>query len=460
MKKKIYLLISVILMNVLSGCKDDIEENDAVDSVKQEAVEGLNLRALFTENHVIPVSEASEIALKASEMFAGESTRANDMIPRTIESIGVYGRVNSYLRSANANEDTLVYVFNFEDNRGFAIVAADDRIPTQILAYVDAGVLENDVDNPGLQYALEQIQNYVEFSIDHFENKKDSLLTVAEKNSFVVDAKTAETRAIYTGTAYQLLSENTIGPLLKVTWDQDYPYNMYVEKNCTNDGYNGGKAYAGCVATATAQIMSYWKYPSMFNQYVMNWNSMCLNPKPVTSSSQSNIARLMKEIGFEVDMEYGCDGSKAAPSDAYNLLGRLGYVKAFSKDFNSSDVRNAIELRRPLLVKGCATKKTIRKFLWWKSTKYEDCHAWVIDGCKIFHYKQENYRINTSTGEYTSTFSYYDENYFHHNWGYSGDGNGYFIAGCFNMQDAYSYDGSHYSNDDFHYSNEIYCVYR
>lgn len=98
--------------------------------------------------------------------------------------------------------------------------------------------------------------------------------------------------------------------------------------------------------------------------------------------------------------------------------------------------------------------------MWWKSTKYEDCHAWVIDGCKIFHYKQENYRINTSTGEYTSTFSYYDENYFHHNWGYSGDGNGYFIAGCFNMQDAYSYDGSHYSNDDFHYSNEIYCVYR
>jgi outer membrane lipopolysaccharide assembly protein LptE/RlpB len=117
MKKKIYLLISVILMNVLSGCKDDIEENDAVDSVKQEVVEGLNLRALFSENHVIPVSEASEIALKASEMFAGESTRANDMIPRTIESIGVYGRVNSYLRSANANEDTLVYVFNFEDNR-------------------------------------------------------------------------------------------------------------------------------------------------------------------------------------------------------------------------------------------------------------------------------------------------------------------------------------------------------
>ena len=210
MKKKAYLLVSVLLMNVLSGCKDDIEENEAVDSVKQESVEDLNLRALYSENHVISVSEASEIALKAPEMFSGEFTRASDQTPRVIESIGVYGRTNSSLRSANTNEDTLVYVFNFEDNRGFAIVAADDRIPTQLLAYVDEGVLENDVENPGLQYALEQMQDYVEFSIDYFENKKDSFLTVAEKNSFVVDAKTAETRAIYTGTAYQLLSESTI----------------------------------------------------------------------------------------------------------------------------------------------------------------------------------------------------------------------------------------------------------
>ena len=38
MKKKVYLLVSVLLMNVLSGCKDDIEENEALDSVKQESV--------------------------------------------------------------------------------------------------------------------------------------------------------------------------------------------------------------------------------------------------------------------------------------------------------------------------------------------------------------------------------------------------------------------------------------
>ncbi len=34
MKKKTYLLVPVLFMNVLSACKDEIEENDAVDSVK------------------------------------------------------------------------------------------------------------------------------------------------------------------------------------------------------------------------------------------------------------------------------------------------------------------------------------------------------------------------------------------------------------------------------------------
>ena len=113
MKKKFYLLAAILLMNVFQSCQDEVEEGYSVNPVKKESVEGLNLRALFSEHHVISVSEASETALKATEMFADESTRANDIIPRTIESIGVYGRRNTPLRTANASEDTLYYVFNF-----------------------------------------------------------------------------------------------------------------------------------------------------------------------------------------------------------------------------------------------------------------------------------------------------------------------------------------------------------
>lgn len=437
---------------VISSCTDDIEDSQTTKSL-EKSVDGLNLRALYSENHVIPVNEAREIALKAVDMFSDGSTRSYNKV---IESLGVYSRPSCSPTTRSMSEDTMLYVFNFENNGGFAIVSADDRIPTQILAYVEEGSLENEVENPGLFYALEQLQDYAEYSIEEFEKSKDSLLKVAEDNSFVVDVNKLQTRTVYTGTSYEYLSESTVGPLISVTWGQGSPYNMYVETVCPNN--SGGKAPVGCVATATAQIMSYWKYPSTLNQYSMNWTSMCSTMIP-TESNKSNIARLMREIGREVNMSYGCNGSGAQTSDAYEFLSRIGYHKYFSGDFNVTSAKSAIDLSRPLLVKGCGTKTTSGR-LWNKKTTYSDCHAWVIDGYKTVHYKQDNYRIDTNTGSYTSNISYVDEYYFHNNWGWEGNGNGYFAAGCFDLRNAYEYDQTTSSSYNFQYKNQMFCVYR
>ena len=50
----------------------------------------------------------------------------------------------------------------------------------------------------------------------------------------------------------------SVDPLLQCKWNQSYPYNVY----CPEDpGGSGGYVYAGCVATAMAQVMYYWRYP-------------------------------------------------------------------------------------------------------------------------------------------------------------------------------------------------------
>jgi len=456
MKKKSYFVMLLALACFTQSCKDDAEDlNSFTEPVKSAAAENLNLRALFSENHVIPVSEASEIALNAPDMFASESTRANDLNPRTIESIGVYGRPKSSLRSANVSEDSLIYVFNYADNRGFAIVAADDRIPTQILAYVDEGSLENEVDNPALQYALEQMQSYVEASVDAFEESKDSLLAVADEYTFAVDDKAAETRAINAGTTITTVNETTVGPLIKVTWGQSYPYNMFVPVACTDNGYNGGKAPVGCVATATAQVMSYWKYPT-----TIDWNTVCAT-KEAPTSNQQLIASLMYTIGQILKMDSDCDGSGAQTSDAYDMLAALGYTKWASKTFDATDALTALKINVPIMVSGCRTKKTT-SILWWDQTSYSNCHAWVVDGYKEVRYKIENYRVDTSTGEYNSTVAYTNVWYFHNNWGWSGSGNGYFAAGCFDLTNALSYDnGIKYSAErNYQYKNKMFVVFR
>ena len=58
--------------------------------------------------------------------------------------------------------------------------------------------------------------------------------------------------------ANQTRSTTAISPLLgDIKWDQSTPYNNMCPKY---DGTN--VAATGCVATAMAQVMMYWKYPN------------------------------------------------------------------------------------------------------------------------------------------------------------------------------------------------------
>ena len=57
---------------------------------------------------------------------------------------------------------------------------------------------------------------------------------------------------------FQNLPGNAVAPLLTTTWDQGWPYNAM----CPADPNGpGGHVWAGCVATAMAQILKYHNYP-------------------------------------------------------------------------------------------------------------------------------------------------------------------------------------------------------
>ena len=54
-------------------------------------------------------------------------------------------------------------------------------------------------------------------------------------------------------------SGTSVGPLLTTKWDQGTYYNSLCPEN-TN--HYSGHVWAGCVATAMAQIINYWEYPA------------------------------------------------------------------------------------------------------------------------------------------------------------------------------------------------------
>jgi len=289
--------------------------------------------------------------------------------------------------------DTLAYVFNFKDSLGFVIISNDTRVETPLLAFTKKGSLVNGkTDNPGLKIFLERLEGYLLESIIK-SDKND------EQKPLV------ETRGGPTPVANLDIQ---VSPLVPVEWGQDYPFNELLEYgDCS--GTSNGKVWAGCVATAAAQIMSYWKYPATLGGITYYW-SMLNQHKRNTYFVQSPpaiamVADLFKRIGTGVNMSYDCKGSGASTSKAIDFLVSKGFTLYGStnlRDYDLGFVNSSLIARRPLIANGC------------NANAGGGCHAWVIDGVAIGFIN--NLRVVL---------------YLHNNWGWDGAHNGYYLNGVF-----------------------------
>jgi len=183
----------------------------------------------------------------------------------------------------------------------------------------------------------------------------------------------------------------------------------YYNASCPADAAGpDGHVWAGCVATAMAQVMKYHNYPTTgtgshsyshptygtlsanFGETTYNWASM---PDSL-SDYNSDVAKLLYHIGVSVDMDYAPDGSGAYMSDAayaletyFKYSNSLSYVwkSSYSTDEWTTILRTEIDNKRPILYSGHGTGG----------------HAFVCDG-------------------------YSGSDYFHFNWGWGGSEDNYF----------------------------------
>ncbi len=285
--------------------------------------------------------------------------------------------------------EVVLYVFNMKN--GFVITSADDRVKP-VFGYGNEGKV--DINN--LPPQLEEILSW---------QKQEIRAGIAEN-----EIPTAETSQEWT----HLLSEEFIpqrnfrdvDPLLTVNWDQGQYYNAL----CPVDSEGpGGHVWAGCVATAMAQVMKYWEYPEMgsgshsyyhwyygtqsanFGATTYNWAGM---PNSVYSPNTS-VATLFYHLGVSVEMDYGVDGSGAYSDDARDAL-----VDYFLYQNTAT-----------LLWKGDYTTTTWNTML-----------RGELDNGRPLFYRGQNY----SSGHAFNLDGYQGTDYFHINWGWSSSYNGYF----------------------------------
>ena len=312
--------------------------------------------------------------------------------------------------------DAAFYVFNIPN--GFVIVSATD-CATPILGYSEEGQF----DMEGIPV---QMQDYLQDFVDQIQ--------YGIENHIEVDEQTARQWELVrtVGRLTNNRSNRTVEPLITAMWDQGCYYN----EKCPEDMFGMcGHAVTGCVATAMAQIMHYWGYPengAYSNSYIpldpntdepsgypeqsvdfwattYDWDNM---PNQLDGSNTYEqieaVATLMWHCGVSVNMMYSTNESGAysylveyALEDYFNYSDESSYEykSQFTDASWKAKLKDCLNWGRPVYYSGY--------------TLFFGGHAFVCDG--------------------------YDNNeMFHFNWGWSGNGNGYFAIGALNV-DYYEY---------------------
>lgn len=302
------------------------------------------------------------------------------------------------------------YVFNAADARGFVLISADDRTEP-VLGYSDSGMFDEEHMSDGLTWLL---QSYEE-QIARLDVRQPVAATSGVSQMYSPAVSNAQWRAPGEQT------RRSIRPLLASLWNQGDPYNLLCPRYYNQDGTQGGLSATGCVATAIAQVMGYYRFPNELQRTIPGYmqeydtdqgkKSVRLNSIPVGSvidwahivpyyDSQSSeaqktaIAQLMYWVGMSCRMGYGSQSAAGFSEGVKGLINYFGYDDGSHIESRGSYTAAGWS---DLLYNELLTGHPIA----FAGTNSGGAHAFVLDGYDV-------------------------DGLFHVNWGWGGMNNGYF----------------------------------
>lgn len=280
------------------------------------------------------------------------------------------------------------------------MVAADDAV-RPILGYSPSSPINPARLAPQLAGILDEYERHIEWVQQH------------DGCPYATDS--AVWHQLEAGKPLPATKEVVVGPLLTTRWDQLAPYNELCPAGTAT----------GCAATAMAQYMKFWNFPAAgegshsyqsqhygvrqadFAHTLYDWDNMADSLTSLSPQAQRTaVATLMYHVGVADNMQYNT--AAAGGSAANGLVGWPGVtsmdealrqyfhysanMQVITKSYGYTNatwrtaLKNELDLGRPILYTGSAP---------------EGGHAFVCDG--------------------------YDHlQHFHFNFGWSGEGDGYY----------------------------------
>ena len=317
----------------------------------------------------------------------------------------VYMPQNMPSAMASVNEAPL-YLFNL-DGGGYVIVSGDDRT-TEILGFSEKG---------------------------HIDANKMPLNMKNWLHGYVKKIQKLPANAVPQQRATTRTAKADLQPKLKTTWGQDWPYNLHTPELFVKwDGNEATvNAATGCIATAMAQLLNYYRYPdatlkgaesysgvadvpvgfsdvsedtvqvaweteAMLAGTPIDWANITDTYTQASTDAQIEaVSRLMQWCGLAANMQYGMESSARTDSLTYALYETFGYEDVYLLHQRNYDAQgwidviyNVIAQEGPLLFGGDCPDDN-------------GAHQFILDG----------YRNVDGT------------DYFYVNWGWDGEDDGY-----------------------------------
>ncbi len=314
-----------------------------------------------------------------------------------------------YTQMMPETDRTAFYIVNVGDN-AFVIVSADDKAE-QVLGYSFSKRFPVKADG-----SLE-----LPYHIKSFLNDLAAQVKAAANGS---GRKSAIKRRRVSTRAANL--PESVEPLVTTTWDQGQYYNAL----CPADPQGpDGHVWAGCVATAMAQMIKFWgptqkrgahyydidnygRLEVNFAESDFDFSNMPNELTDASTAAQVNaVATLMYECGVATNMEYSPEESATFETEA-----RAAFINyfGFSPDMGFAEKRNfTTEDWNTLLRENLAAGHPVM----YSGRNGKTGHAFICDGYKA-------------------------GNFFHFNFGWGGLFDGWFLTSAIspNGKDGYNSD--------------------
>lgn len=439
--KRIFLIFAMLALGLAACTQDDVSLNSSEIPIIESSK-----KAEDPANTKVSFYLAEKVA---------RSTRTGTRAEGTVQDIKTL---------CSDNGEPMMYAVNFSNSDGFVLVSASQNY-FPVLAEVESGSFNpfNIPDNvrfylEGYKYAIEaynsapgdSVKKYQRLWKKYLEKESDLQKPVTRSSDPLLDAFIYDSQRQWNGQGYDWtsLAENRLGldffddfvieytdshpdadletifivslpvtdsgftdNLITTSWGQGNPYNSLIPNQYP----------VGCVAVAMGQIMKFHEKPAGYRWWEMK-------DYYYENENASELAKLLRDIGTQVKMDYNKDGSKATIKNAQSALVRYGYKNATIINHNKYTIMGNLQRGKPVYGRGEDSQSGGHAWVYCGIDFREDTFYYYLltpekdpDSSSYFKYKWNQAEI---TGEIIKSWVYRWKHYI--NWGWYGSYNGWY----------------------------------